>query len=292
MKDDMWENTKLVDPTFPINRFHIAKKGPLIFRPHWHEHFEMIVVTKGTVSVHIGANRVQAGEGDLLFVNSGELHAAFADPNEPVELYAIVFNAALLGTTSHAMEALSPYLSGNRLFEHTIGKTAPSYPDAYRAIHGIVGEFERRRPGYELAVKGHCLLLFVLMSRGHTADTPGKRQSELWRTKAARFKNLIVHIEQHYDRPWTIPQAAAMVHLSPYHFCATFKQLTGMTFVRFVNLQRIYEAERLLRHSALPVTDVSDRVGCSSIHAFNKLFRKYKGISPTAYRTAHRENQV
>jgi YesN/AraC family two-component response regulator len=53
----------------------------------------------------------------------------------------------------------------------------------------------------------------------------------------------------------TVEQAAKLVSLNPYHFCKTFKKLTGRTFIEYVNVYRVKEAERLLLETDLNVTE-------------------------------------
>jgi AraC-like DNA-binding protein len=59
-----------------------------------------------------------------------------------------------------------------------------------------------------------------------------------------------------------------------------------------LNFVRIYNAEKLLVRTDLPILDISMEVGFSSISYFNRMFRRFKSCSPNHYRHAQymREN--
>jgi AraC-like DNA-binding protein len=76
------------------------------------------------------------------------------------------------------------------------------------------------------------------------------------------------------------------VHVSRHYFCKIFKQTTGITFTGFVARVRGEKAKRLLSDPRLRITDVADSAGFSSFSQFNRVFHRYAGNSPTAYRAA------
>jgi len=81
-----------------------------------------------------------------------------------------------------------------------------------------------------------------------------------------------------------VEEAAAIVSLSPYHLCKSFKKATGRTLVEFLQLIRMNRAEKLLKQTNLPVTEIAHRVGYGSINSFDKVFKKIKHYSPSSAR--------
>jgi AraC-like DNA-binding protein len=82
----------------------------------------------------------------------------------------------------------------------------------------------------------------------------------------------------------TLRQTAAHVHVSRHYFCKLFKQATGLTFTEFVARVRVQKAKALLNDRSISITNVADGAGFNSISQFNRVFRRYSGHSPTAYR--------
>lgn len=92
---------------------------------------------------------------------------------------------------------------------------------------------------------------------------------------------------QAYERV-TTRQAAEHVHVSQYYFSKIFKRATGMTFTEFLARVRVENAKKLLQNPQRRITEVSDAAGFNSISQFDRLFRRYAGSSPTAYRASLR----
>jgi transcriptional regulator GlxA family with amidase domain len=145
----------------------------------------------------------------------------------------------------------------------------------------LLNEFKHKHVGYKIALKACCQLLFTYLTRGYKVNTEKTRKSQL---KAERFKELLTRIEQSSAERIGLKEAASMVHMSPYHFCKTFKQYTGSSYVQFVNHRRVLTADKLLHETMLTITEISEQVGFANIHRFSKLYKQVKGYSPTGAR--------
>lgn len=93
-------------------------------------------------------------------------------------------------------------------------------------------------------------------------------------------------VHAHASERIELYQVAKHVHLSASHFCKMFKKTTGMTFTAFVARVRMEKAKSLLGDLRMRMTEVSSMAGFRSISQFNRTFRRYVGVSPTAYRTS------
>jgi AraC-like DNA-binding protein len=60
--------------------------------------------------------------------------------------------------------------------------------------------------------------------------------------------------------------------------------LTGFGFLDYLTQIRLQEAQRLLRTTALSLSDISEMCGFSGSNYFGDVFRRYTGLSPSAYR--------
>lgn len=82
----------------------------------------------------------------------------------------------------------------------------------------------------------------------------------------------------------SVKEAAQQCHMSESYFSHLFKKETGVSFVDFVNRQRIRHAARLLETSSLRIGEIAEQVGMENANYFSVLFRKWKGESPQEYR--------
>lgn len=140
------------------------------------------------------------------------------------------------------------------------------------------------KAAYQLVVKNQLHLFFLLLSRTIPPQLTDTWQNERQSVSRERFKPLLEYLEKHWDEKITVEKAAKFVSLNPYHFCKTFKKITGRTFIDYVNASRINEAERLLRETDLSVTEIAGLIGCDNPNYFTKLFKQYKGLTPSSMR--------
>ncbi|MZQ82133.1 helix-turn-helix domain-containing protein [Paenibacillus sp. 5J-6] len=286
---DLREKTPLWDSNYPIrfyrNRSRMAKKDDTILNLHWHEHFEIIDMRAGKAQFHIDSRPYEASAGDLLFVPAGALHVGYNASDEDVEFVAVVFNASLLRMLhpDPVFERyMLPFLDGRAQLPAKLSASDELGAPFRRLIRESTDEFEQQAAAYELVIKHNFHLLFALLSRQFLPEKFVDKPAPLRHSES--FKPLIQHIEAHLAEPLSVEQAARMVNLNPYHFCKTFKKLTGRTFVDFVNWLRINEADRLLRETEWTVTEIAERIGCGNANYFTKLYKKYKSYPPSEVR--------
>lgn len=82
----------------------------------------------------------------------------------------------------------------------------------------------------------------------------------------------------------TIDDMARTAMFSKFHFSRVFQRATGVSPGRFLSALRLHEAKQLLVSTSLTVTDISHRVGYTSVGTFSSRFRDSVGVSPTTYR--------
>ena len=101
-----------------------------------------------------------------------------------------------------------------------------------------------------------------------------------------RAKN---YVANHHSEPIRLKTVAQALNVSEFHFCRTFRQATGLTFMDYLSRVRIEKAKDLLSENRLRVSEIAYEVGFQTITHFNRVFRKLVGFSPTKFRSQLRE---
>ena len=92
-------------------------------------------------------------------------------------------------------------------------------------------------------------------------------------------------IEQRYSKPdMSIGRVAETLHLSRAYLRNLFIEFNGMPPQRYLMDVRMKKAAGFLLSSDLPVGVIASSVGYTDQLQFSKLFKKYYGCTPTAYR--------
>lgn len=89
-------------------------------------------------------------------------------------------------------------------------------------------------------------------------------------------------------RSITLDEVSRHMSMSKSTFCAFFRKNTGSSFVSYLDGYRIDAAcVMLTRDPSRSVSDICFETGFNSVSYFNRVFKKYKGVSPTVYRRSH-----
>lgn len=91
-------------------------------------------------------------------------------------------------------------------------------------------------------------------------------------------------MSKHIQDDISINDVAAHIGYSPSRTYELFKASTGLTPNDYLNRLRVDRSAELLSNSTLSITEIAFAVGFSSSQYLARVFRKYKGSSPSEYR--------
>jgi AraC-like DNA-binding protein len=86
----------------------------------------------------------------------------------------------------------------------------------------------------------------------------------------------------------TVERAAENCGLSASHFMRWFRQMTGSSFITYLNERRLSVAAQMLLESDDNILNIAQSVGFESLSNFNRQFKKRYGATPSEYRNDER----
>jgi two-component system, response regulator YesN len=98
------------------------------------------------------------------------------------------------------------------------------------------------------------------------------------------IRKAIEHIRFHLEQDLSLESISEAIHSSTYELSRKFKKETGQTITDFINTLRINEALSMIENRNFTITDIAYMVGFNDVNYFTKVFKKIKGMTPSAYR--------
>jgi AraC-like DNA-binding protein len=95
------------------------------------------------------------------------------------------------------------------------------------------------------------------------------------------------YIHEQYSDDIRLRDLALLSHVSYSYLSTLFKKEVGCSFSEYLVKYRINKAAEIMCTEKLPLVSVAMMVGYNDYPQFSKMFKKYKGMSPRAYRSAN-----
>ena len=94
------------------------------------------------------------------------------------------------------------------------------------------------------------------------------------------------YIANHLAAAPSLPLLCQHFSLSRTYLCRIFKEETGNSPIHYWLEQKIRAAKKMIREEELNVTQISESLGFASIHHFSRMFKRFTGLSPIAYKSS------
>lgn len=287
------------EPSFPldVSFFKIDLRRGI--RMNRHDYFEVLCLCSGKVEYLIQARRFPMRGGDLAVISSTQYHTmlppAGSAEGRQVRAAALYFLPKLIrsaNVTSEETEYLLPFLLQDESFPHIIPRETGIPEEALCLMRRIHAELPATTARARLAAKTYLKMILVLLGNHYatyrgTAETFSRRQQAI-----ERLRPLFAHLEACYAEPLTVADVAAVAGMSQSHFTRFFKQVTGQSFIHYLNHFRIAKAEELLAHTDCSIAEVSHAVGFCDQSYFSLVFRRLTRLTPLQYKKRFADSQA
>ncbi|GAA0178719.1 AraC family transcriptional regulator [Clostridium sediminicola] len=260
------------------------KKGRK-FNTHWHENMQLYFFTEGKALVECNKKRYYVTIDSIIVINNNELHS-LESLSDDLKFYTIRIDSSFLFSNQVDLcqtKFLSP-LSRNQISFQNLIENDKQILDC---VTTTIQEYFSRKIGYELAVKSLIYQLIVLMLRKYIGKYFTRKELISKANNLKRFDLIFKYIDRNYSKKIYTEDLSNILHISTYHFCRLFKQMTGKTTTDYINGIRLEKAVEYFNKGDLNITEVALRCGFDSINYFSRLFKKYYNVSPTKFKETH-----
>ena len=137
---------------------------------------------------------------------------------------------------------------------------------------------------FEGAINFLSILQILATSNENRFVASAGYSSQIPSPENKRMDQVYEFIMAHYQEKITLHQVASMINMSDSAFSHFFKKSTKRSFSKFLTDARLAHACKQLLETQDSVSEICFQCGYSNLSNFNRLFKKYKGMTPVAYR--------
>lgn len=244
---------------------------------HWHEYVEFIWLREGHMTAVVQADTYELEPGDLLIINSGELHMTRISQRRS---YCPYF---LMQLSSQRMSRYFPGKDSLRFTTLLRREELEKTPAILQPLTAMQQLFEENQDGYQLLFRARLFEFLHALYRLHS--TTAVRLTE---NASARDLNRIMDVvawtQQRYQEPLSLDDAAGHLSISKEYFCRIFKKYTGQTYLDYLCMLRTTRFYEGLQTSDLSIPALMERNGLTNYKTFLRMFHELYGATPQRVR--------
>ncbi len=262
-----------------------TKQAHRMKETHVHKVVEIYYQLAGEKDYFIHDRTYHIMPGDLVLIGEGVIHKAFSQNLDKSE-------RILVHIDRDYMAGHLPYLELNdffAIFDQGYGLIRVSAKKQLQleGLFALMAEVQGRQANgtKEALMLGIGIQLLDMLSGEDlgmdlvTEETGGYVNY--------RMKEITDYINDYYDQDLTLHKLAKKFNLNVHYLCKLFTKTTGFSSTEYIHLVRIRKAKELLSDQSLNMTHIAETVGYCDSSYFGKVFKKYVGITPLAYRKTY-----
>lgn len=256
------------------------------FPIHWHKYVEIVAFPKNAIfkqypKIRINQTDYELAPGDIVFIWPGELHETVH--NTEHLLASIQFPSTLYSD----LREFAPYLHLFRTIHHIRKSKDPELATKLMSYFvQIIHSRENEVPlcGVEAIIHVYEMLMELGLYVNNTLLNSKETSERNTGHSLDKISIACNFITENCGQPLTLKDASNYMGFSPSYFSRMFKLITNYSFIEYLTIQRVKQAQFLLSDSNLTITEISYQSGFKSISTFNRVFKQYQNCSPREYR--------
>lgn len=252
------------------------------FTVHWHMEIEILFCIEGYIEVEIDGIPYIVSENEAIIINSLEEHELLKTKSGN-KTFIIEIGYGLLGSNFGEFinkRIVEPIIKFNN-------NTDIAIPRLHSLINNLINEYENGKDTFDnkWMIKSHLFELAALIWRyiPMIDDASDKKAMKL--KQIMTIQPVLDYIIENYNKSITLNDAATIAGYELKSFCRAFKNATGMSFHKYLNLYRINQACMMIEYGQYSLNKIGELCGINQAKSFSRLFKQYKCMTPTEYKS-------
>lgn len=269
------------------------RKKEFTYPIHKHEVFELNYVENGEGVLRIvGDSAETIGNRELVLITSPDLeHVWEQDKCKSEDIREITVQFFFDFNSSYSLFNRTPLLPIKRLFERA-RKGVAFTPETIEKVYPLLNSLSSTKDKF-YSVINFLTLLYELSLADDTRELASSSFAKVdVDSESRRILKVKEYINKHYTEEIRLADMADLVGMFTTSFSRFFKLRSGKTLSDYVVEMRLGVAARQLVDTTNSVSEICYGCGFNTLSNFNRLFRKYKGCSPTEFREKYFKTKI
>lgn len=265
-----FEHTLTLNMTSPIkaqNAGLFISRGQGVHPTRILDSHELILVKSGQLALWEEDQSFLLEAGQTLQLYPGRRHGGTSQYPKGLEFYWVHFEMY--------QDMLSP--------DGEIGLAIPqvNYLQRPEKLEVLFRYFLDSQEADDLSQESANLLVQLMLAEIANSSAQDKNDSEKVNSLATTVHN---YIWMNNDESLTAGQVAESLGYNPDYLGRIYRKIYGCTITQAIHQSRVARACRLLMDSDLNIEEIARICGFSDSDYFRRIFRRYKHITPLAFR--------
>ncbi len=244
-----------------------------VLQPHSHDFYHLAYVHRGQLVFRADGVDYPLSEGSLILLPPGVDHAVPKDTHNLCTQFEVMFRIldpqlqSLFDTKKvlvlHGASHLEPLFSYICMHYKSVDPLCSAGVESF--LQAILFSFLTGKPDSEDGSAGYV---------------DAVRYSPL-------IQRILSYVEKDSDRKYDLSDLAHSLGFNKNYLCTAFRRETGVTISEYVNYHRIRKILITLQYNGynkdFPIRALADQYGYGNASYFNRVFKKYTGITPTEF---------
>lgn len=259
--------------------FHYKDKALDHVSLHHHDFYECYLFISGDVTYIIEGKTYNLQPGDIVLINSKELHQAVINDREvSYERIVLWLDPVFLGSLSTETADLKRCFEDVKK-ENVLRTNIETQQIIKTILNKLLSLDEYSGMGRELLYRVYITELLIALNNilFYHHD---KINIEI--EKNSRTNEIIQYINTHLEEELSIDTLSNRFYVSKYHLLREFKKHSGTTIHKYIVQKKLILAKELILRGS-PINQVYEQCGFGDYSNFFRAFKNEYGVTPKQF---------
>lgn len=265
-----------------IDYKHIRIENPSTADFHLHERFEIYFFISGNVNYFIEKKIYTLKKGNLLIMNSHEIHKPSFSPGAPYERITVHFEPDIASRLSSPSFDLLNCFSNRSTGEQNLIPLNSVQCDEIMHLFGKLEAIDNSvSDGSDVLKLAAFLELLVYINRVflNNSCSISAQGHGISRTVPDKLVPVLDYIDSHLDGDLSLEALEKHFYINRFYMTRLFKRITSSSLHEYIIYKRLSKAKMLLSQG-LSVTEACQGSGFNDYSNFLRTFKRTVGVSP------------